>query len=80
MLGHKDPKCSQRYVSSSPEILKRQVDQVEAFGTPPEEAAMDADDLREELRQTRETNRMMAEQMAEVLAELKRLRGEAASG
>lgn len=73
MLGHRDPKTSQRYVSSSPEILKRQIDQVEAFGIPPAEKVMDVDDLREELRQTREA-------MAEMMAELKRLREQASSG
>lgn len=47
-LGHQDPKTTQGYVHGSPEQLKRQLEQCEAFGAPPqrETTAEDIDTLK----------------------------------
>lgn len=37
LLGHQDPKTTQRYVHGSPEQLRRQLEQIEVLGKPPVE-------------------------------------------
>ncbi|MGI5818081.1 MAG: tyrosine-type recombinase/integrase [Armatimonadota bacterium] len=63
ILGHQDPKTTQGYVHSSPEQLKRQLEQIEVFGTAPERESTPEDleslkvliaELTSEVRQLRE--------------------------